>query len=275
MNYPNTIQAFKTLPPNRDFGSGGHTDRREQAGCSGSVAEDVRFTPGRHTAADVNPLSFLGAMMGDDYVRQVQPDRPLHTNVVLDSLGEGDGLALARVKRVAANALAFGLFSDLAQTSGSVRMFTMNGAVETSLTGVERASTLFSSGEMLDICRNGLTVVVSDFKATADEFAAAGRLGGDVVGVKLYHPAERRLPGNVGTISLGSGIEVDTNNSRLLASVNSRLEACHQRIVGDLSGVGMSLAEVELTPQVQGNCASMLPQETADAVMAQAVKSLR
>ncbi len=268
MYFSKTTAELTRLPPNLRLGIGSHLVRREEVGRIGNVAADTEFAHGEHTAADINPVSFLGEVLGQHYSRQVQPGRQLQTNVILGNFEQdSDPRIVLKKERVAATISRL-LHQDLSQSSDRVRLFTLPGA---NTDGIDEQRTRFtrlnSDKDASDLCRRGLTIMISDFSRFQPEDVAVA----PAIGVIVNHQLERKLPANIGVLSLGSGYEVDTSKVSQLDDINSRLAQRHQTLTDQLTGLGMSVANIIATPrEVEG-----FNHSVADNSMAEAVARLR
>lgn len=268
MHFPKTTGELTRLPPNRRLGVGSHLVRREEVGRIGNVAADIEFAHGEHTAADINPVSFLGEVLGQHYSRQVQPGRQLQTNVILGNFEQDSDPRIVLKKEHVAATIGRLLHQDLSQSSDRVRLFALPGA---NTDGIDAQRTRFtrlnSTVDASDVCRRGLTIMISDFSQFRPEDWAVS----PTVGVMVNHKLERKVPANIGVLSLGSGYEVDTSKPSQLDDINYRLAQRHQVLTGQLTGAGTSVATMIATPrEVEG-----FNHSAADASMAEAIARLR
>jgi len=249
MNFPETTRSLHRLPPNRRINPGAHIRRQEESGRIGRVSPDTELVPGKHTAADVNPLSFMAQTVGGHYVRQVQPGRQVQTNILIQSVEKADDQRIVARKEHAAALIAQMLHRDLASTTDNVRLLAMEDVeLSDEFESKTRLQRLKDDNEMIDFCRRGLTIMISDFSALKQDdrlpFAPA-------VALKVDHPFDRAIPADVGVLQLSDGFELDTSREDELAVVNGRISAMNTRAVDTLQAAGTMVAGVVLNPEFE------------------------
>lgn len=248
MNFPETLESIRRLPPNRRQMSGGHIQRREETGRVGNVAPDAEFVHGQHGAADINPLSYMTELTGKPYVHQRQPGRQFSTNIIVGDVEKSDDSRIVAQKQLVVRSLGNMLFRDLAQTADSVRVFVTD---DTYLTdgelSVARPKVLKTDDEIAEVCRRGLSVMIGDFarlRGADDDMPFSPDFA-----VKVDHILDRQIPSNIGVLALNGGYEVDTTHAGELAIVNSRLADINSGVVDKLEQSNTSVVGVVVDNQ--------------------------
>lgn len=247
-----TQRALTELAANQQYGFGVHSALQVRTGMSGLDVGEMPFDPARHSVSSINPLSLMEMATDIPHVRQVIPRNPLHATIVLHETEGVDDSQLAKVKRD----LAFGLGDAITVALPSMTDRTFNYIIGNQHESINELGAEYietdarpeaAAKNMAELCKHGLGFIISDFHnlPVASSDAAT-------VAIKVNHPLELALPGGVGTISLGGNYQVNTNKSRELNRVNDALKAQHDRIVGHLRAMGLTVASVVLDQNARG-----------------------
>lgn len=232
---PRTSEVLTQYGANVPFGLGSHLDPSISTGVSGISVGEVPFDPALHDATDIDFGSAEEMLTGDFHVEQVIPERPLSYFTVVDATARREFDSIARTKRIARGLIA-GALTDQVVSIGDRAMLE-------DVVGQDRQPFTVKTKDALDM---GLTFALGDFEG----FNAKRDLNG-LVAIKVNHLLERELPANVGYISLGGAVEIDTNNPNQLAQVNDALEQKHQEVVESLESADAQVVCVVADPRLK------------------------
>ena len=265
MSFIETESAISEVMASLPMGMGGHIEQRIVSGAHGMAVGEVPFDPTRHNPGDIKPFSIMSEVLGEPFVDQVLPMRPLEVQIVSDYGNTSDIGDIAVSKMLAIHSVSDGLETTMG--IGDKLFEYAVGLSETPdfLASVDRPSQysaplrpneVILEGREVDaeyraqtvgmLCLNGLTIVLSDFHSLPldqidTDFSKT-------LAVKINHPFERRIPANVGVIGVGSDIEVNTNSSRQLKKTNEMLEARHREVVSKLQNSGIHVVSLVTKP---------------------------
>jgi hypothetical protein len=270
-----TERALAEFAGNRPLGYGGHLETNPAAGVFGLPVGNVPFDAARHSVAHIDHFSPLGLAMGEDYVREVLPYRPMSVNLVLDYSARSEHQAITKAKELLMDDIATAIEYSMPHMTDQVQSFRLGSSASDhgyssramELPAEQKTEEIEESIAGLAI--RGLTIVISDF----ERFSFAGRNGdlGMMVAVKVNHPMEMSLPAGIGRVSLGQWNEVNTNSSRQLKAANTRLSTHHEAIVRNLETGGAAVAQVISTPKsIMG-----YDVQAADGSLSSAVESVK
>lgn len=256
-----TYEALASLEANAGHTFGEHVRRRVQAGTDGVYIGEAEFDPARHDPAEIDPMA-MGSALDRPHVSQVFPNRPLHVSIIADRTARAEDPKVASAK---ANAMA-GLVNALDESLPGVTDQSFIYAAGGSLPNAEALHVRDRSelpGQVSDLALSGLTIVVSDFQGMS--FQPRSLEG--VVAVKLNHPLERKIPADVGRVSLGGEYELDTRDHMQVRAYNALLQRHHDDTVDGLESAGAVVASVIADPRRdQGFNAARADEYIADAI---------
>jgi hypothetical protein len=228
-------------------------DESIAVGVPGIRIADVQFDPARHNVEAINHLSLHEMMIGLPQVTEVMPYRPVDMNVVLHqdprekrmnkyvqpirsykrllALQLQDAIAETRQVTDTANLFVVGDSSELSEVGYSAQV----------LDGTEHPEA--AAEAVADICRRGLTFVVSNF----DQLPLQSHNwfnGSRTVAVKANHEFELEIPAKVGAWPMGGLWEVDTHNKKHLRATNEDIARRQTVIAQQLGSLGLQTAHV-------------------------------
>jgi hypothetical protein len=246
-----TSEAIAEWQANVPYGIGDHLERNISTSIGNVVLGEVQFDPHIHDPSDIDHMSMMGIATGELYVPEVLPQKPLNMNVIIDATTREDHPSLIKVKRDIAHQIYSAI--DDATIGMSDRVFateltsrpqkSSNPDFEIVVARNNKALQKFLGMTAI----NQLAIVISDFKNFDRRHSSeAGK--SPMVAVKVNHPAERRIPYDVGILSLGGYEEINTNKHRRVDAKNAELEAQHREIVEELEAIGAEVAEVITKP---------------------------
>lgn len=244
-----TSDALGDFAANTQYGFGSHYERNIRTGVAGLPLGDTEFDPTRHQLSDINHLSPMTDLTGEFYVSEVIPQRPLTVNVILDGRGGNEHHVIAAQKRRAQQGISTGLVEAVPGITDHAAAYVLSDENTRNYTNFDGEYLPVRSEEeagriVEDIALSGLTFVVSDFKKLRLQ-----RIDGQMIAIKANHPLERAIPQNIGFVSLGGAIELDTHNLRQLNRVNSALEQRHDAIIDGIQAAGAKAISVQAVPK--------------------------
>jgi hypothetical protein len=253
-----TGQALFELRAAEPYSMGMHLGEQLSVGDLGVKVGEVPFDPSLHEPSDIDRMSMMGRVRGRPYVAQIVPFRPEEANVVLhndpaDQAWSGYLAPMWDYKRGLAVSLSDAI-SDAKQMGDTGTVYVVGDT--TRQTGLRHADYVRNTetpekaaDAIADICRRGLTFVISDFEALPLDRAPAGYFG-KTVAVKVNHKSELEIPANVGDYPLDGLEVVNTHNSKKLQAANDAIKRRHaelERRLGlkpRLGGLGLAVAKV-------------------------------
>lgn len=272
-NFRQTTDALSEWQANMPEGMGSHLDSNIVVGAySNLIVGEHLFDAQHDDPADIDHMSLLGAATGEYFVTEVLPERPMSLNIVTDSLARSEHPVLTRGKARLVRGLSLAIESAMPGFSDQISQFSFvndnSRRRSTDIKEIVVPDTEEYTKQLMRIACDGLTFVITDGRRI--QLPQNSLPHSQVVAVKFNHLLERRIPANVGVLSLQGGEdEIDTSNSRKLTRKNDELEAEHQKIVRNLREAGVPVAEVTTAKRMQG-----FDVVEADRQIASAVRSL-
>lgn len=209
-----------------------------------------------HNAEDIDFEAPDTEYTGEDYVRITSKPLPHYMNIAGDLTPRLQTQAITDTKLRVARTLA-GLLGGALQSQGDEDYFFLIGQPSAGKTAEAGpiADKVFEADDRTSVpdaaatitSYTGMPFIVSDFRAVRFDSGSLDRS----VAIKINHLVERSLPANIGIISLGGSVELDTRDSYQLAAYNARLEAEHQSIVGNLAAAGAEVVSVVADPRLK------------------------
>lgn len=236
-HFPKTQEALSEFYANSPYGVGEHTRPQPKAGTMGQILGHKPFDPAVHNLEDIDPLAVVDdESMGPHYVQEVLPDKPFYMSVVSDRTSRFGADALLLPKVEAIDAIAMGMDSSLVGATDYAHIKETKG----------NSREVFAQ-DLSDSARQQLTFGVSDFHGMHfDKTELEG-----VVAIKVNHLLERGIPQNVGFISLGGAVELNTGDKKQLDKFNAKLEEHHLEIVDGLEQAGAEVVSVIVDSRMQ------------------------
>ncbi len=253
MFLPRTHDALIELAANSQFAVGVHSHDQIRTGQMGIPLGSVEFDPYKHEVTDIDLLSVMGEATGEHYVNEVLPNKPVNINVLTDYQNTGDIPKISSLKKL----ISFALTETIEGALPSItdRQFNYSfGPLPEDVRTTNTPESLASETEeqraesIKGLCVNGLTLIISDFRNFPAAYLLQNELS-DAVAIKVNHPAQLKIPANVGVISLGKGVEVNTNIPASLNIVNSHLATQREKLLTNLGYAGLSVVEVVYDPK--------------------------
>lgn len=248
-----TESALAEIPSNVRFGGGSHYLYDVTSGKEGLIIGSMPFDPSMHSSYQIDPTSLIGLALDTAYVTQVLPIKPLSINLIVDASKRNEHQLVTDRKLTMAAELGNAIDNALGGVGDRVNTYVIG---ETEIDIAERSTVLIEEKDPLeislriaDIANRGLTFVISDFKNFNLEPTILPLDG--VIAIKVDHILERQLPANVGRISLGGLVEVNTNRPKKLQQVNEQLQSQHDAIVSKLKMHGASVASVIIDSRIE------------------------
>lgn len=276
---PRTEQALSDVLANEQILWGVHESEELRTSGLGVYVGERPFNPDRDRVSDINPLSVAEAVYDEPHVALIIPNRPLTVNVVTHERQqpEEDVLGIIPAKRHLASELAETLYDTVPGMTDRIFQYAVGEAAE-AITDKEieaigtDGSPLTDAATIAELCRDGLTFVVSDFHQLPLEREAEAEAFPMAIAVKANHRFDIELPQTDGNLRLATGYrggEVNLGSPRELADVNARMAAAHTATVQRLENAGLAVAHIIVSPEAHlGFDAS-----EADAALSAAVKS--
>lgn len=286
---PRTEAAFAELAANQEFVFGSHDASDLKIGGGGLLVAEETYDPIKHQPHQINHLSLMEDVLGEQQVGIYRPDQPLYVNVVTQErvASEHDHLGIAKSRQQLARNLVEVIERAMPGITDQVYSFAVGEAASNVTDPQTEAIPTDGSVEkdaeaIAEIRREGLTFVISDFlKLPLGEQVDSG----PTVAVKVNHPLDLALPANVGSLPSGyRGGEINTDeptaSERLFAKftksnkfneldeVNAQMQAEHNKTVRRMEEAGIAVAQLVLRPQHKDG----LDADTADTQLAQAIE---
>ncbi len=265
-----TNQAMTELAANSPYGAGVHFADHVRAGADGLVIGETELNYALHDPGDVMHDSIMAEVTGLDYVPITIPQHPVHVNMVVDrNVDRGDSPEIAEAKTWAIDRVQAEIRDSRPDGNDTVSLFYIDG--EGLFRPTEGEEPITSPEDLLEICGRGLTFVVSDFNRLGSAAFTGQTLDRPVVGVRVNHAAELGVPPGKGTIDVGGGAELNTDNPEQLAAFNDALAEYHSGVDAELARAGLLVARIAVQPWVPGG----LDMPQVDEAIAAQVKRLR
>ena len=247
-NLEATESAIADFTANRGLLFGIHEAEEFKVGGVGRDVGEVMFDPAKHDAAAINPLSIWESVLGEPHVRVAIPERPLHINVIAHhrSTGKSDFYQMNAARQRLAGELSNAISESLPGITDRSWSYAIGEAAgETADSDVEVIGTngdpVLEAKTIAELCRDGLTFVISDFLALPLDAADYQT----TVAVKANHSYDLELPAGYGRLPTNvEGGEVNTENPKELARVNRAQQEQHDQTVARLEAAGIAVAQV-------------------------------
>lgn len=250
-----TQEALAEIAANGLDGFGTHLLSDVQRGVPGLVLGEVVYDPKRDMPGAIVHSSVRELVTGRPQVRQYAPQQLLTANVIIHDRKSTDSFGMYEAKTNVATELRQALRESMPGLTDEVFSYAVG---ETA--GTRRGQDMeirATNGDPLvdaktigDLCKNGLSFIISDFLNLPLEKVPGARYPA-TVGVKINHPIEIKLPPNVGTLPTIAGGEVNTNKSKQLQRVNEALQSLHNDTVRQLGRLGIGVAHVVIAPKLR------------------------
>lgn len=255
--FPRIQEALAGMDPNSNFGAGEHSRRSPSAGDIGQVLGFVSFDPNVHDTEHIDHLAFVddGSAESEYFVQQVLPEKPFNMTNIQDVTSRYGANVLADPKAEVIADIVQALVKSLTGQTDHAYLEIANGS--------NRQEFVDKTADSID---HGLTFGVSDFHGL--DFGDVSLDG--LVAIKVNHLLEREIPANVGFISLGGYVELNTNDSRDLSRFNESLEEKHQETAERLEALGAFVISVVADPRVENG----FDVARADTDIAKALKAM-
>jgi hypothetical protein len=247
-NLERTESAIAEFTANRGLIFGIHETEEFKVGGVGRDVGEVVFDPAQHDASAINPLSIWESVLGEPHVRLAVPERPLHVNVVAHhrSSGKSDFYQMNAARQRLAGELSDAISESLPGITDRSWNYVIGEAAEGS--GDSDVEIIRTNGDpvaeaktIAELCRDGLTFVISDFLALPLEQAGCQT----TVAIKANHSYDLKLPAGYGRLPTNlEGGEVNTEKPRELARVNRAQQEQHGQTVARLEAAGITVAQV-------------------------------
>ena len=247
-NLEQTESAIAGFTANRGLLFGIHEAEEFKVGGVGRDVGEVMFDPAKHDAGAINPLSIWESVLGEPHVRVAIPERPLHINVISHhrSSGISDFYQMNAARQRLAGELSNAISESLPGVTDRSWNYAIGEAVEEP--GDPDVEVIGTNGDpvveaktIAELCRDGLTFVISDFLALPLE--RADRL--TTVAIKANHSYDLELPAGHGSLPTNvKGGEVNTEKPKELARVNQAQQEQHDQTVARLEAAGITVAQV-------------------------------
>lgn len=250
--FKETSRALADLPAGSLIGFGQHIDPNIST-KPGVMLGDLEFDPTRHNPMDINHLSPLGIATDAPQVRQTFPHKPLHIAFSQDRTSRAGLYSLNEMKQRSGQSIYEGIDSALHGVGDMV--------MASSVDGQNRARFIDDSAN-----QGGISFAISDFEGMDLSSVDFDQL----VAIKVNHLLEREIPQNVGFISLGGAVELNTGDKKQLDKFNTKLEEHHQEIVEGLEEAGAQVVSVIVDPRMQDG----FDVEGVDSSIAEALDNL-
>lgn len=286
---PQSEQAFSDVVANGRIMFGAHDGDEIKVGGQGVYVGDRPFDPERDNPLAINPFSIWESVTGEQHVSLHIPERPLHISVVTHDRQQSaaDKLGIIPAKQRIAHVVTEALYDSLPGMTDRIYNYSVGEAAGTR--GDEDVEVVDTNGDQLvdaqkiaDICKYGLTIVISDFlklplEQTIDK-------NDTCIAIKANHKFDVALPPNVGILPSGyRGGEINTDGPskgrRLVekitnqapkddfAEVNQLMSEAHLATIARLLNAGIAVAHFILQPNTRmGFDAAVADQEIARAI---------
>jgi hypothetical protein len=248
-----TESALSELPSNMNEGRGRHSSFEIKTGVPGVKIGESEYDPSKHTPMDIDPMSMMGMITGNPYVRQVIPSRPIEANIIIHNSPNSSRSDIFQVKSNLASTLSSEISRAMPAIRDRVNCYIVGEESEISsellrlgvnyLDGTENPEV--ADITTADLCMNGLAFVISDFEELALD--KTGNRFSRTIGIKVNHQYEvdmSELRGRRVEIGAGGARSIRAWKAKEFDSFNQSLIDHDQSIVNRLQSVGISVARV-------------------------------
>jgi hypothetical protein len=235
-----------------------HRFPQQSVSVGGLDIGSMDFDPARHMPHQIDVLSPMQDVYDSPQVRVQLPHNPMLVTLVGDYRFKGDSPEIARMKSGAVDAVVQGLVDVLP-----------NLDIQDTYRLEDEVNLQKDEEELLDLCNAGLCFVIGDFRKLRLDAPFSQRA--DVIALKVNHPAERAIMPNVGNISVGGMLEINTNKPRQVRAANALLEQRHMERMSKLQAAGALAGAVILAPKA----ADLIDTGATDAVIASLVRQIQ
>jgi len=247
-NLEKTEAALADYAANRGLLFGIHDAEEFKVGAQGRDVGEIPFDPAQHDVSAINPLSIWESVTGEPHVRVALPERPLHLTIVTQhrAAGRSDYPQMNQARQRLASELGAAINESLPGITDRAWNYAVGEAVEgVADSDVEVIDTngdpLVEARTIAELCRDGLTFVISDFLALPLEREACS----GAVAIKANHAFDIALPAGYGSLPTNiRGGEVNTDKPRELVRVNRSLQERHDRTAQRLETAGIAMAHI-------------------------------
>lgn len=258
VRFPESRNQIEDLSANLPRHTGLHQLQQQAVSVGGLDIGSMDFDPMRHLAHQIDPLSVMQDISGMDQVRIQLPSNPLLVTIVGDYRFGSDAKEIKKMKTEATDSIINGLV-EIIPSLDPTDTYKLEGI------GTEESD----ERELLELCGEGLCIVISDFKKLSFKKSFSDRA--DVLALKLNHPAEMGVVPNRGTISLGGLYELDTNNPAQVKAANALLEKRHHERMTRLHNAGARAGSALIRPE----SVDIIDCKAVDKSIATMLKSIR
>lgn len=274
---PETNLALADWASGKEEQIGLHMGPELKAGVPGQVVGETQYDPIKHIGLAPNPFSLLGMVTGREYIDLTIPEHPLDVNVVVHHDPAMHQLPpflrpMSALKQALGAELHSSLEESLPGIGDHARLYVVGEADREELLdyGAEiiddTTEPLEAAEAVAEICRRGLTFVISDFNRLPLDKVQDAEYD-STVAIKANHPYELVIPANVGSWPLGGIKEVNTYKSKELIKGNQYLATLNAEREKRIEHVGIVLARIVFSE----GCTNGLDFEAADEAISEAV----
>lgn len=251
-----TEAAVSDLAANRQRLGGAHFGQEIEQAVPGLVIGEAPYDPARHLPSDINPLSIMELVADRPHVKQVIPHNPLEVNIVVhnDRAQQSDPVWMTQAKLGLAQGYR-DMFEEVLPSNDRVQCYVIGepgtGVFDRDTELVkETDDPLATAKAVAEICRDGLSIVISTFKNLPLEQVSGARYD-STVGVKANHLFEVDLQPGVGKWATGDPDmpAVNTHKPKELEAWNKVLQDRHRQTVERLEQAGMAVAQIIFDPR--------------------------
>jgi len=257
VSLPETSRALYELDTDFDRRIGLHLVDEQRITEYGLVVGQEVFDPSRHNVAQIDPASMEDGPNSQLAVNRLMPFNRLVMNIMVDATEQPpvpDFLApLVQAKRNLMVEIAEALRGSM-YMGDRARVNVLGSAIDFSpIPMANHFPVAAGSAELYEqlarISREGsLSVLISDFERLNPSLLPPG-----LIGIKVNHPLELKLPADSGKIPFGGTKESRTYVPKQLAKTNAELAMRHQTIVDNLVASGVMPVSVVFDPKVSDN----------------------
>lgn len=240
---PETSHALRQCQGDLFYRGGMHDSPNLRTGVPGLPIGDTEFNPSRDLPTDINFASAMGEALGSLRVNTVIPYRALTMNFVIDATKRAEIPQITNAKQAIADDVSFAFRGAVRDPLDVIRNYRIGYAAGQGELAIDPEH----QPEAEIMALRGLTLVISDFR----KLRFSPNSLDSTIAIIAKHPLERCIPADVGRLSIGGLIEVNTNKKRELLAVNDRLEIAHQETLAQLTSAGAQIVDVAIDPSKQ------------------------
>ncbi len=275
-DFPETGLALADLYSEQPRSFGGNRNIQTASGHMGINIGENRFDPEKHSLSDINPLSPMSQITGDQYVDLLIKRRPLNISIITEhSSTTADDGTQGLEKFIAGQQLKSAIEESMPNSGDTVNVYHIGreipGADMRHTDVIDTESTPVENAEIIvELCTDSLAFVISSFSRSRLRFEETNVVAENTVALRTLHSRDVAIPLN-GVTRLGNGREAASPREAIMYNKNT-LDPYNKHVDESIKGTGMHLGRI-----IVGNYDTngyLFDPSITDVTIAEAIRSL-